>query len=648
MAIIGKPIDRIDGRLKVTGVAKYSAEFNQPGMVYAVPIGATIAKGAITRIDASEAQSSSGVLAVLTHENAPRLKTPNFDELRKFVAIPHETTVPLQDNRVHYFGQFVVCVVAETYEQARHAARLVRITYAAEKFAIDLKAELPKGFRPEKIPQQKEAQINVGKAAAPLAAASVKVEQTYTSPTEVHNALESHSGIANWDAPDKLTIYEGTQGTVTTSVLISYFFDLPRENVRVVCRYLGGGFGSKGQILHYLITAMAARVVKRPVKLFLTRQMMQLNVGRRPETIQTIALGAERDGKLVVIRHHTDSYASTVSQYFESCGLQTEVLYGAPLREITYRIANLNVGAPRYMRAPGETPGSFALESAMDELAFELKMDPLEFRRLNHTTIDPLEKIPFSGEHLLECYRMGAEKFGWARRKMQPRQVRNGRYLVGMGMATATYPGFRSKASARVQMMADGTVKVICATQDLGTGTYTICAQTAADTLGVPLEKIAVEIGDSNLPPGPNSVGSHTAASIIPAIIETCGKLKEELIRLAVADSKSKLKGRKTEEITFANQKFHLKGDASQKILVSLVRRAVRRSLGGRRTGNCARQTLYECDGYRAGVERENRPLANHRRSRLGHRRGVDGRNALRPAICESCSAHARRLPRSR
>ena len=564
MAIIGKPIDRLDGRLKVTGAAKYSAEFNQPNMAYAFPVCSTIASGTVNKIDLTAATNAPGVIQVLTHENAPRLKVPDFEELRKFVATPHESTVPLQDNRVHYFGQFVACVVAETYEQARLAARLVKITYAAEKPAIDLKAELPKGFRPEKTVQHKEAQINPGKAAAPLAAAPVKIEQTYTIPTEVHNALESHSGIANWDAPDKLTIYEGTQGTVATSVLISYFFDLPRENVRVICRYLGGGFGSKGAILHYLITAMAARVVKRPVKLFLTRQMMQTNVGRRPETIQTIALGAERDGKLSVIRHHTDSYASTVSQYFEPCGLQTEVVYGAPLREITYRIANLNVGAPRFMRAPGETPGSFALESAMDELAFELKIDPLEFRRMNHTTIDPLEKIPFSGEHLLECYRTGAEKFGWALRKMQPRQVRNGRYLVGMGMATATYPGFRSKASARVQMTADGAVKVMCATQDLGTGTYTICAQTAADTLGVPLEKIAVEIGDSNLPPGPNSVGSHTAASIIPAIIETCGKLKEELMRLAVADSKSKLKGRKTEEIAFANQKFYVKGDPSQ------------------------------------------------------------------------------------
>ncbi len=577
MAVVGKPIDRVDGRLKVTGAAKYSAEYNQPEMVYVVPVCATVANGAITRIDASAAQGSPGVIAVLTHENAPRLKVPNFDELRKFIAIPHETTIPLQDNRVHYFGQFVASVVAETYEQARHAARLVNITYAAEKPAIDLKTELPKGIRPEKIPQQHDAQLNAGRAAAPLAAAPIKIEQIYTTPTEVHNALESHSGIVVWDAPDKMTVYEGTQGTVNTSVIISYFFDLPRENVRVICRYLGGAFGSKGAILHYLITAMAARVVKRPVKMYLTRQMMQTNVGRRGETIQTIALGAGSDGKLLVIRHHTDTYVNPASQFFESCGLATEVLYGAPLREITYHVAKLNVGAPRYMRAPGETPGSFALESAMDELAFELKIDPLELRRLNHTTVDPLKKIPFSSEHLLECYRTGAEKFGWARRKPEPRQVRNGNYLVGMGMATATYPGYRSKASVRVRMTADGAVKVLCATQDLGTGTYTICAQTAADALGLPMEKIAVEIGDSNLPPGNNSVGSQTTASILPAILETCEKLRKDLMQLAFADPQSKINGRRAEEIEFADAQFFVRGDPSKSdSYSSILRRSSR------------------------------------------------------------------------
>lgn len=564
MAIIGKPIDRLDGRLKVTGAAKYAAENNQPRMVYAFPVCATVANGAITGIDAEAAKSSPGVLVVLTHENAPRLKTLDLAEIRKFVAIPHETTVPLQDNRVHYFGQFVACVVAETYEQARYAARLVKISYAAEKHAIDLQTELPKGFRPEKTVTQGEAQLNSGKAAHPLAAAPVKIEQTYTTPTEVHNALESHSGIISWDAPDRMTVYEATQGTVNTSVILAYFFDLKRENVRVICRYLGGGFGSKGAILHYLMTAMAARVLARPVKMYLTRQMMQTNVGRRPETSQRIALGAGKDGKLLVIRHHSDSYASTVSQYFEATGLQTEVLYAAPLREITYRVAKINIGAPRYMRAPGETPGSFALESAMDELAFELKIDPLELRRMNHTRVDPLKKFPFSSEHLLECYRLGAEKFGWSRRKPEPRQVRNGKYLVGMGMATATYPGFRSSASVRVQMTADGAVKVMCATQDLGTGTYTICAQAAADALGLPIERITVEIGDSNLPPGPNSVGSHTTASIIPAILETCEKLRKDLMQLALADVKSKLNGAKQEEIEFADQKFFVRGDSSK------------------------------------------------------------------------------------
>lgn len=299
MALTGQPIDRLDGRQKVTGAAKYAAEFNQPQMAYVVPVGATVANGTITAIDAEAAQKSAGVLHVLTPDNAPRLKAVNMPELMKIVSPPHETAIPLQDKKVYYYGQFVAAVVAETYEQARHAAALVKISYAAEKPAIDLKTELPKGYRPEKNLGE-NVQINAGKAAQPLAAATVKIEQTYTTPTEVHNPLEPHSGIAVWDAPDKLTLYETTQGTTSTAGLLAYFFELNPENVRVVCPYVGGAFGSKGRIMQFLITAMAARIVKRPVKLFLTRQMMQINVGRRSETIQKIALGAGRDGKLAV------------------------------------------------------------------------------------------------------------------------------------------------------------------------------------------------------------------------------------------------------------------------------------------------------------------------------------------------------------
>ncbi len=286
-------------------------------------------------------------------------------------------------------------------------------------------------------------------------------------------------------------------------------------------------------------------------------------MGRCPAISQQIALGANRDGKLSVIRHHSDSYTNHLSQFFEPSGTQTEVSRSGALREITYQVARLNVGAPRYMRAPGEALGSFALESAMDELAHELKLDPLELRVRNHTAVDPLKKLPFSSENLLECYRMGAERFGWARRKMEPRTIRNGNYLVGYGMAAATYPGFRSSATACVRMTADGRVKVLCATADLGTGTYTILAQTA-DALGVPFEKITVELGDSNLPPGPFSVGSQTAASAGPAVSEACEMLRQDLMRLAMADAKSKIYGRSETEVAFVDTKFFVRSDTSK------------------------------------------------------------------------------------
>ncbi len=564
MALIGKPIDRVDGRLKVTGAAKYAAEFNQPRMAYAFPVRSTVASGTVTKIDVGAAASSPGVIAVLTPENAPRLKAFNREELTKAGAFLGEDLIPLQDNKIHYFGQFVACVVAETYEQARAAAALVEIDYAQEKPKIDLTRELPNGFRPEKF-ARREAQLNSGKAAPLLSAAPHQIEQTYTTSNEVHNPMEPHATVSVWDGADKLTIYDATQGVLLQRTAMAYFFDLKPENVRIICPFVGGGFGTKGQPwANNFLSAMAAKVVERPVKLAITRQMMQINVGRRAETNQKIALGANRDGKLAVMRQHTDTYTTDFTQYIEPTGRPTEVLYNAPLREITFKVAQLDIGAPTYMRAPGETPGSFALESAMDEMAYELKIDPVEFHVRNHTMVDPLKNLPFSGENFLECYRIGAEKFGWTRRKMQPRQTRNGNYLVGMGMASATYPGLRSSTTARLQMTADGSVKVLCATQDLGTGTYTIMAQTAADALGIPVEKIAVEIGDTRLPPGSPSFGAMTAASVTPAVLAAGEMLRKDLMQLAIADAKSKLYGRTEAEITFADQKFFVKGDTSK------------------------------------------------------------------------------------
>lgn len=561
--VIGKPLDRKDGRAKVTGAAKYAAEFGVNNVAYAYPIRSTVGNGTITQIDTSAAEKAGGVLQIITHENAARLKAINPAELYKTGGFIGEMILPMQDNKVNYFGQYIALAIAETYEQARTAAELVKITYDKKPPAIDLKTEMPKAEKP-KAGFGGDVQLNEGKTAGIIQSSPVKIEQTYSTRTENHHPMEPHATIAVWDGDDKLLLYDATQGVKGVQGIASYFFDLKSENVQVMSPFVGGGFGCKGsQWAHILMTIMAAKAVKRPVKFVLTRQMMVTNVGRRPETIQTVALASDKSGKLAAIRHENKSYKS-FSSYFEESGKQTEVLYNAPMREITYKIVKFNVNSPTFMRAPGETPGTFALESAMDELAHELKIDPIDLRVLNHTANDPLSKKPFSSEYLKECYALGAEKFGWQNRKAQPRQTRDGKYLVGYGMATATYPGIRSTASCKIQMMIDGSVKVLSATQDIGTGTYTIMAQTAADVLGVPVERVAVEIGDSNLPPAPVSGGSTTAASVTAAVLTAGNMLKDDLMKLAIADEKSKLKGRNAAEIEFANAAFFIKTDKSK------------------------------------------------------------------------------------
>ena len=563
MTVIGKPIDRIDAHLKVTGQAKYAAEFNQPKMVYGFPVRSTIGKGTITAIDKSAAEKIGGVITVLTHENAPKLAPADPKALMKMGAMTGENSIPLQDNQIFYFGQFVALVIAETYEQARAAAGLVAVSYAKETPAVDLKEALPNAEHPKEN-RGEDAQLNAGKADPVINGSAVKIDHTYTTPTENHHPMEPHATIASWTGTSKLTLWEATQGVMNTRSVAAYFFNLKPDDVKVISPFVGGGFGSKGaQVNHLLLAAMGAQVVKRPVKVAVTRQMMVTNVGRRAETQQKIALGAGKDGLLTAIRHHSDTYGNQ-SDFFEPSGKQTAVLYKAPLREITYAVAKLNINTPTFMRAPGETPGTFALESAMDELAYELKIDPIELRIRNYTATDPLKNHPFSSENILECYRTGAEKFGWSQRKAEPRQTRNGKYLVGYGMATATYPAGRSSAAARVQLLPDGTVKVMSATQDIGTGTYTIMAQTAADALGVPVEKITVKLGDASLPPAPISGGSQSTASVNPAVQAACEMLKKDLVKMAAADPKSKLRGRNMSEISFENGRMMLQGNPAK------------------------------------------------------------------------------------
>ncbi|QXV65963.1 xanthine dehydrogenase family protein molybdopterin-binding subunit [Mucilaginibacter achroorhodeus] len=560
MSETGKPISRIDGRMKVSGKATYAAEFNQPNMAYAFPVRASIAKGKIASINDDIIRKEAGVIAVISYKNAYKLKPLDMQaQMKAGAGFLGENLPPLQDNTVHYPGQFVAVIVAETYEQARAAAYKLQVKYIADKAAVDLKTELPKSTKP-KMFMGEEAQVNEGKAAGPLAASAKKVDHTYSTPVEHHHPMEPHATVAVWEGTDKLTLYDATQGVGLTSAIAAYFFGLKQENVRVMAPFVGGGFGSKGLWLHTLLVAMAAKAANRPVKLALTRQMMQTNVGHRAATIQRVGVGTDAGGQLNVLRHHTNTY-NNLTQFFEPSGKQTLVLYKARLREVTYNVAHLDRSTPTFMRAPGETPGTFALECAMDEMAYQLKMDPVEFRIKNHTTKDPVKGHDFSSEFLVDCYRTGAKRFGWASRSIEPRQKRQGKYLVGYGMATATYPGGRSAASVKVLMNNKGDVTVMTASIDIGTGTYTVLAQTAADALGIPVEKIDVKIGDSSLPPAPLAGGSQTTASIHPAALDACVLLRKELISMAIADPGSKLNGSKPDDIDFANGKLFVKGN---------------------------------------------------------------------------------------
>ncbi|MBA4182649.1 MAG: xanthine dehydrogenase family protein molybdopterin-binding subunit [Acidobacteria bacterium] len=582
--IIGKPIDRVDARLKVTGAAKYAAEFPQKNLAYAFPVRSTIGKGAITTIDTGAAEKSAGVIAILTHKNAPRLKPADIKEVGLYGTLPGETLLPLQDGKIFYVGQYVGLVVAETYEQARAAAGLVKVSYREAKPETRLVENETKGARKARSSKPKtmfvflEAQPKRGNAAAAFKTARVKFDQTYSTPTEHHHPMELHASIAVWEGADKLTVFDATQAVMGTNVVLAQTFGLDKKNVRIISPFVGGGFGCKGLIwAHTMLAAMAAQAVKRPVKLVLTRQMMQTNVGHRGETMQNIRFGANKTGKFSAITHDTTTYTSDgiMEYFFEPCGLATQMLYSSPNVEIIHNVVPLNFGSPTPMRAPGESSGTFALESAMDELAFELKIDPVRLRLTNYANTDEQKKLPFSSKKLKECYALGAEKFGWTKRIQTPRQMRDGRWLIGYGMATATYPGYRGSASVRVRVNADGTALVQSATQDIGTGTYTVMAQTASEFLGIPVERIKVEIGDSDLPPAGTSGGSQSLASVAPAIEAACKIIVKRAMETVSKDKQSPLFGKTLKDVSFGDGRMFLTTDSSKgETYIELMKRA--------------------------------------------------------------------------
>jgi xanthine dehydrogenase YagR molybdenum-binding subunit len=531
-AVVGAPMNRIDGRLKVTGAARYSAEMPVANVHYAVIVQSTVASGRIRSIDTAEAEKMTGVVKVLTHLNAPRLPTTKVQGGRELTL--------LQDDKVRYNGQPIALVVADTLERATDAALRVRATYAAETPATSMQANKGSAYAQ---PGRGGVDSKKGDATAGLASADVRVEHTYATPIENHNPMEPHSTIAVWEG-DKLTVYDATQYVTGDRDTVAKTIGVPPENVRLVSYFIGGAFGCKGSVWsHVPLAAMAARDVGLPVKLVLSRRQMYGPVGARPQTEQKIALGAKRDGTLTGIRHDSVSHTSRFEDFLEPSAMQTRMLYACPNIETTHRLVKLDLGTPTYQRAPGESTGTFALESAMDELAVALNMDPLELRLKNYAEVDPESGKPWSSKSLRECYRVASERFGWAKRNASPGAMRDGNVAIGYGMATATYPTNRQKASASVKLAADsaGTVRALVqsATQDIGTGTYTVMTQIAADALALPVERVRVEIGDSRFPPSPVSGGSMTSASTGSAIHEVCRQAREQLAAQGVTDDAS-------------------------------------------------------------------------------------------------------------
>jgi xanthine dehydrogenase YagR molybdenum-binding subunit len=519
--VIGKSISRQDGRAKVTGSATYAAEHSLPNLVHGYVVTATIAKGRIQAIDPRAAEQAPGVIAVFTPKNPLKLFKPANDFMKSKI---YEARLPLADDQIHYAGQIIGLVVADTFERARDAAHLITIEYAAEKPIVDAKQASFKAAPPmfgEELTFQ-TGEFATGDWATGMADAAATVIATYTTPTELHAPMEPHATIAHWQG-DALTIYEPSQWVMGSQRTYADLFGLPSERVRIVTPYLGGGFGSKAfPWMHGILCAAAARAIQRPLKLVLSRRQMTANTGHRSETEQTIRLAAKSDGTLLAIDHTAKSCTSPVDVFTEPCTAVTPVMYAAPNLRLHQELAVMNVGTPTFMRAPGENPGIWAIESAMDELAWALKLDPIDLRLKNEAKAHQRKGLPFSAKQFADCLRVGAEQFGWRDRPMQSRSLTRDGKLVGWGMAAATFPGYRGRTSVKVRLLPDHTVHVLTAANDMGTGAYTIVAITAAEALGVPVEQIRVEIGDSQLPDGGMAGGSQMTASLAPAVMSAC------------------------------------------------------------------------------------------------------------------------------
>jgi xanthine dehydrogenase YagR molybdenum-binding subunit len=558
---IGRSTPRVDGPLKVSGGAKYTSDLHFPEQLYAVPVEATIANGRVVKLDTAAAEKMPGVRAILHRENIGKI----FRSTRGpgFAGITDERRPPFEDDVVRYYGQYVALAVADTFETAKAAADAVRVTYQKEKANVDieLKADDEPQVVDTTLAPTNRLQSERGKAEQAFASAPVKFEQTYITPTETHNPIELHATTAIWDG-DNLTLYDSTQGVVNFRGVLAQMFGLPKENVRVISKFLGSGFGGKlFPWTHSPLAAAAARKLGKPVKLVVSRKMMFQTVGHRPRTQQRVRLGATPDGKLVSLQHDYVNHQAILDDYHENCGEATPFHYSVPNLRVSFGRARRNVGSPTSMRGPGAVPGLYATESALNELAAQLKIDPVKLRILNEPKIDESLGIPFSSRHLLECFELGAQKFGWSRRTPEVGSMKRDGLTLGWGMASCAWLAERFAVAANVELRDDGTTRVACATQDIGTGTYTILAQLAAEKIGVPLDKVEVSLGDTALPEGPISGGSMATPSVVPAVFAAADAAINALLSLATTAPGSPFAKRGADELAFAEGCVFVKAD---------------------------------------------------------------------------------------
>ncbi|MFD4506591.1 xanthine dehydrogenase family protein molybdopterin-binding subunit [Streptomyces sp. NPDC058457] len=548
-AAVGAPLSRVDGRLKVTGKADYAADHAPKGVVHAVIVDSSVGRGRITGIDTRAALAQPGVLKVISHLNAPKL--PYLDNPGGYFNPQGQKLRAFQDDQVHFRGQPVAVVVATTLEVAQHAANLVKVDYDTQQGSTDM----------TDAPSFELMNYARGDAEAALSSAPVHSDRSYTAARTHHNAMELHAAVAQWNG-NQLTIWDKTQWVLGAAAELATVFGITPESVRVLSPFVGGAFGNSLRVWpHTVIAALAAKVTKRPVKLVLTRKQLYTNVGYRPRYEHRVRLGSDRRGRLTAMAHELKAETSRYETYAEAILDLGQMLYATPNVSQSYQSVMLDVNTPTPMRGPGYSSAAYAVESALDELAHELGIDPIELRLRNEPQEDPAHNLPFSTRRLRDALQTGAREFGWHRRNPKPRSTRDGDWLIGTGMAVGCYPTHRQPAQARVRLDADGTALVQSATSDMGPGTYTSMTQVAADALGLTMRQVTFQLGDSAMPPAPPQGGSITMASVGSAVQASCDTLRQQAIKLAVDDEQSPLYGADPDKVVVRSGRLSVQGD---------------------------------------------------------------------------------------